>query len=507
MSRCHAGVADFFEPCTVAVSECGFSSDEDCHDEDNGNTDNTEDTQFDCTAGNATDFDPYPYHLIKSELAKFYLRLEVVSPDMPPAEQWNGVIKATVLPPQDLSVPVLPYKCGGKLMFPLCRTCAEEESPHLCNHFDPKQRILTGTWCAPEIRYAILKKSYTLLTTHEIYQYPGTMRYDPDSGTDGLLSAYVRCFMALKIQASGWPEDCDTDEKREAYIADVLKHDGIRIDPDKVEKNSALRVLSKLMNNAFWGKFGERTLRPKTTFVYDYAELMRLVTDPAVEVQSLLPLGENCLQVAYTPIKDSESSLPTSSLLHAAFTTCHGRMKLYEYLDIVQTRALYCDTDSVSYISRPGEPELPLGTHLGDLSDQIAEDYGPNSFITEFVAGGPKNYSFRVAVGGDTKNSRVSIKVRGISITKSCHELVTFDNLKAMVLKGVEKKLIPVPHQIVRLPKWRIVTRNTSKTWRAKNTKRRRVDNETTVPHGFNPWGGEAIEDQEVLEALDLLQT
>ncbi|KAK3928351.1 Zinc finger protein 136 [Frankliniella fusca] len=76
MSRCHAGVADFFEPCTVAVSECGFSSDEDCHDEDNGNTDNTEDTQFDCTAGNAADFDPYPYHLIKTELAKFYLRLE-----------------------------------------------------------------------------------------------------------------------------------------------------------------------------------------------------------------------------------------------------------------------------------------------------------------------------------------------------------------------------------------------------------------------------------------------
>lgn len=33
--------------------------------------------------------------------------------------------------------PVLPYKCHNKLMFPLCRTCAEEQNQHSdCVHGD-----------------------------------------------------------------------------------------------------------------------------------------------------------------------------------------------------------------------------------------------------------------------------------------------------------------------------------------------------------------------------------
>ena len=122
---------------------------------------------------------------------------------MPAVEKWNGVIKCTVLPPRDLFIPVLPHRSGGKLMFPLCRTCAETESKELCHHEDPTLRQLTGTWYAPELQLAILEKGYRLLAVHEVYQYPGTMAYNPETGEDGLLSAYVRCFMALKIQASG----------------------------------------------------------------------------------------------------------------------------------------------------------------------------------------------------------------------------------------------------------------------------------------------------------------
>ncbi|KAK3917644.1 Translation initiation factor IF-2 [Frankliniella fusca] len=95
------------------------------------------------------------------------------------------------------------------------------------------------------------------------------------------------------------------------------------------------------------------------------------------------------------PVEDSEVSLPTSSLVHAAFTTCFGRIQLYRYLDLVGKRALYHDIDNVAYISRPGQDDLPLGTHLGDLTDQIEEDWGPGSFITEMVCGGPKNYTVK----------------------------------------------------------------------------------------------------------------
>ena len=77
-------------------------------------------------------------------------------PQMPTVDQWNGVIQCTVLPPRDLFVPVLPYRSGGKLMFPLCRTCAETEGNELCRHDDPALRQLTGTWCAPELQLAVL---------------------------------------------------------------------------------------------------------------------------------------------------------------------------------------------------------------------------------------------------------------------------------------------------------------------------------------------------------------
>ncbi|KAK3911148.1 putative DNA polymerase [Frankliniella fusca] len=424
-------------------------------------------------------------------------------PNMPPFDQWNGVIKCTVLPPRELYIPILPLKTQGRLMFPLCRTCAEQGCSEICRH-TPEDRKFTDTWCVPELKLAV-QKGYVIMSVHEVYQYPGTKQYNPLTQEDGLLSGYIRCFMALKMQASGWPADCTTDELKAQFIKDTLKHDGVDLDPSKMEKNPALRTLSKLMCNAFWGKFGEKTLRPKTELIFQNEKLISMMADPKITITGLLPLSDECIQVKWEPISDTEESLPTSSLILAAFTTCLGRLQLYHYLDQVNERALYCDTDSVAYISRPGEPDIPTGTHLGDLTDQVEEDHGPGSFITEFVAGGPKNYAFKVAVGGDLSNIKVCIKVRGISINASCDELVTFDNLKAMVMGSRDKITVPIPHQIARLPTWQIVTRASHKNWKPVNIKRRRVDVANTVPHGFNAWDMAEEEDQDLLEAMELL--
>ncbi|KAK3922749.1 Ectoine dioxygenase [Frankliniella fusca] len=352
--------------------------------------------------------------------------------NMLPFDQWNGVIKCTVLPPPELYIPVLPLKTQGRLMFPLCRTCAEQGCSEICRH-TPEDRKFTDTWCewcVPELKLAV-QKGHVIMSVHEVYQYPGTKQYNPLTQEDGLLSSYIRCFMALKMQASEWPADCTTDELKAQFIKDTLKHDGVDRDPSKMEKNPALRTLT--------------------------------------------------------------------------FTTCPGRLQLYHYLDQVNERALYCDTDSVAYISRPGEPDIPTGSHLGDITDQVEEDHGPGSFITEFVAGGPKNYAFKVVVEGDLSNIKVCIKVRGISINASCDELVTFDNLKAIVIGSRDKITVHIPHQIARLPTWQIVTRASHKNWKPVNIKRKRVDVENTVPHGFNAWDMAEEEDQDLLEAMDLL--
>ncbi|KAK3926575.1 putative DNA polymerase [Frankliniella fusca] len=422
-------------------------------------------------------------------------------PDMPTVDEWNGLVKCTVLPPRDLFLPVLWVKAHGKLLFPLCHTCVETENTDICRHDDPNMRQLTGSWCSPELQLAIQEKGYELLAVHEVLQYPDTMEFDPETGRDGLLSAYVRCFMALKIESSGWPPHCETNEQKKEFVTDVLKNDGIVINPENMLRRPALRVLSKLILNSFGGKFGERPLRPKTELIYEYTDLLKLATDHNKKVKALIPLGDDCLQVNWMPVEDSEVSLPTSSIVHASFTTCFGRMQLYRYLDVVGKRALYHDTDSCAYISRPDEPDLPLGSHLGELTDQIQEDYGPGSFITEMVCGGPKNYAFKVAKGGDLNNIHVCIKVRGITINKSCDDLVTFDNLKSMVIGEKQNVLVPIPMQIARLPSWKIVTRRTSKNWRAQNNKRRRVGVELTVPIGYNAWGED--EDEETMERMD----
>lgn len=71
---------------------------------------------------------------------------------------------------------------------------------------------------------------------------------------------------------------------------------------------------------------------------------MRFVNDTAITINTILPLNEDCLQLTYTPIEDVDESMPTTSIVHAAFTTCHGRLLLYKYLDIVGERAAYHDT-------------------------------------------------------------------------------------------------------------------------------------------------------------------
>ena len=49
--------------------------------------------------------------------------------------QYCGLIKCKVLPPTNLYHPVLPYKTNNKLMFPLCRTCAEQcDNTKPCKH-------------------------------------------------------------------------------------------------------------------------------------------------------------------------------------------------------------------------------------------------------------------------------------------------------------------------------------------------------------------------------------
>ena len=85
----------------------------------------------------------------------------IYEPDTTDLSLYFGLAKVTILPPAELYHPVLPYRTGNKLTFPLCRVCVESDLDQplhdktwLCHHEDD-QRALTGTWCTPELDKAV----------------------------------------------------------------------------------------------------------------------------------------------------------------------------------------------------------------------------------------------------------------------------------------------------------------------------------------------------------------
>ncbi|XP_052133059.1 uncharacterized protein LOC113215208, partial [Frankliniella occidentalis] len=170
-------------------------------------------------------------------------------PEMPKLKDMNGVIKATILPPTDLFIPVLPYKCCNKLLFPLCKTCAETSNQDGCNHTD-EERMILGTWPVPEVKVAV-EKGYVIKAIHECYQYPGVKKFNPQTKEDGIFSSYIRQNMAMKLHASGFPNDVVTEEQKDLFIKMHYDRDGIVLDKSKFEKNPGKRTLAKLILNSF----------------------------------------------------------------------------------------------------------------------------------------------------------------------------------------------------------------------------------------------------------------
>ena len=89
--------------------------------------------------------------------------------------------------------------------------------------------------------------------------------------------------------------------------------------------------------------------------------------------------------------------------------TVWARLELYnKLLDLMGENVLYVDTDSCVYVSKPEGPKPAISDFLGDLTNEITPKHGPESYITYFVCGGPKNYAYKVSDGKThCKNSLV----------------------------------------------------------------------------------------------------
>ncbi|XP_031338143.1 uncharacterized protein LOC116167047 [Photinus pyralis] len=394
----------------------------------------------------------------------------------------DGLIKCKILPPNLLFHPVLPLKINDKLMFVLCRTCAETLNQGDCEHSDDG-RSLTGTWVIDEVKKAI-EKGYKVLETYEIWQY-ATDQYDKRSKTGGLFNEYINKFLGIKQQSSGWPSGCDTPEKKDKYVNDYFETEGVTLDPNKIEKNPGLRQLGKAVITSFWGKLGQRENQSKTTIVKQPGEFYSMMTNPSMDINSVLPVNEDTLLVNWEFKEETYNPLSTVNVVLAAYTTAHARLKLYEYLERLEERVLYYDTDSIIYVSAPGQYEPPLGQYLGELTDELEEE-GVGSYIKEFVSGGPKNYAYKA--WSSSKQCDVTVcKVKGISLTYKTSQLINFDKIRDMVLEKEETEPILVSSKLItRTAEHNVLTMNTSKLYRLNSTKRcfSSIDG-SSRPYGF----------------------
>ena len=84
--------------------------------------------------------------------------------------------------------PVLPMKINSKLLFPLCRTCAEKENVYECDCTDEIYTV-TNTWCTPEINAAI-NVSYVILEIFEVLHWSENDKQSNNS----LFTPYINMF-------------------------------------------------------------------------------------------------------------------------------------------------------------------------------------------------------------------------------------------------------------------------------------------------------------------------
>ena len=207
-----------------------------------------------------------------------------------------------------------------------------------------------------------------------------------------------------------------------------------------MKPNAAKRGLAKLCLNSMWGKLTERNNRTKTKMISDPHELYRFLVTPGIEFASLAFASDAVVWALWRFVEEEDfPGLRNTKDVIGAYFTAGARLHLYKYLDTLQERAIYCDTDSVIFVQPSAEsPLVETGDNLGAMTSELK----PSEYIEEFVSGGPRNYAYKVvdSVTGERKHV---CKVRGITINYNAARLVNFDVIRDMIL-GKEERTVTV---------------------------------------------------------------
>lgn len=163
--------------------------------------------------------------------------------------------------------------------------------------------------------------------------------------------------------------------------------------------------------------------KPTTVAVKEPSHLFSLLSDTTKEISTIRICTDDILETVYTSVNENAQKGTKTNIFVAAFTTSNARLKLYESLDLLNQQVLYMDTDSIIYKWREGQPSIQIGDYLGQWKDELEGD-----IITEFVAGGSKNYAYQTRGGNSVS------KVRGFTLNVRGQSVLNFQSMKKNIL-------------------------------------------------------------------------
>lgn len=406
---------------------------------------------------------------------------DIITENFKSISSYEGLIKCKVLPPKGLFIPVLPTRVNGKLLFGLCKTCMESKQMSTCTHSEADRSII-GTWVTDELKRAI-EKGYTVTEIYEVWHFENISQYDPVTKTGGIFTNYVNTFLKVKQEASGWPDWCKSEDDKRKYIHNYYAMEGILLEYDKIKFNPGLRALAKLMLNSFWGKFGQRLNLPRTRYLTEPVKYFDLLTSDEQNVLDVSFVNDEMVRIQWVNNDDFIENTGRTNVIIAAYTTAQARLKLHSYLEKLDRRVLYADTDSIVFTTKPGEWEPELGDYLGDLTNEV-----PDNEIEVFVTGGPKNYAYTLKKSGiDGKISQC--KIRGITLSYANLQKINFETIQEMVQNIDEKDDAKITvtdlHKIARNTKtMNIITKVEEKDYKIVFDKRV-LQGKVSIPYGM----------------------
>lgn len=400
---------------------------------------------------------------------------KIITENFEDIERYFGLIKCRILPPKKLFFPVLPCRSHNKLVFALCSKCAELQFNKSCSHTD-KERMLEGTWCTVEVNEAV-KNGYVVDKIFEVWHYEQSDCYNEQTKQGGLFTSYINSFLKLKQEASGFPKWVKSESDKLQYKRMYYEKEGIELDMDKIKKNPGIRKVSKLMLNSHWGRFGMNSNKSKIKIIKDVNEWYDLVLNDQFNIHSINLNNPEIIQVSISENSSFHYGSNQTNVPLAAFVTAYARLKLFKYLNILNDRVLYYDTDSIVFVSDEhleNSSDMPqLGDYLGEFTDELDGNY-----IVEFVSAGPKNYAKLL------NNGECQSVVKGFQLNYIAEKVVNFDSIKKIVLEDRSPLYVDQQKLTRSIKDWEINTSIIDKEYNLIYDKRILFDDLSTLPFG-----------------------